>query len=322
MHKPACVFLDRNSIDCTDLDFTMLQSVTNLVTHASCRSNEVAEQAADAETIIVNKVVLGEEQFARLPRLKLICVIATGTNNIDLEAAKQHGIAVCNVRDYAAASVSQHVFMLILALNTRFLDYQNDIKAGAWQSQDQFCLLTHPMQELKGQTLGLVGYGHIARAVERIALAFGMNVLISESAGHSGSPREGRTAFHDVLREADIISLHCPLTEQTRNLIAEAEMETMKPTAFLINTARGGIINEADLLNALQSKRIAGAGIDCLVSEPPDPSDPMITQQLDELIVTPHNAWGTLQARQRLLDGTVQNIRDYLQGKLVNCVNP
>ena len=203
------------------------------------------------------------------------------------------------VRDYAAASVSQHVFMLILSLFTRFLDYQTDVRRGAWQAQEQFCLLTHPMQELQGKNLGLVGYGHIARAVEKIALAFGMNVLISESARHEGTPREGRTAFHDVLRISDVISLHCPLTEQTRNLIGQEQLAMMKPSAFLINTARGGIINEADLLQALKSGQIAGAGIDCLVTEPPEPSDPMITAQLHQLIVTPHNAWGTLQARQR-----------------------
>ena len=322
MNKPRCVFLDRDSIDCGDLVFSDLENVTNLETHASCRGEEVAEKAANAEIVIVNKVVLGKSQFEKLPQLKLICVIATGTNNIDLDAASQHGITVCNVRDYAAASVSQHVFMLVLALSTRFLEYQDDINAGAWQAQDQFCLLTHPMQELKGKTLGLVGYGHIARAVEAIALAFGMRVLISESINHGGPVREGRTDFNEIIKQSDVISLHCPLTDQTRNLISQRELQQMKPSAILINTARGGIINEADLLDALRGGEIAGAGIDCLVKEPPDPSDPMITAQLKQLIVTPHNAWGTLQARQRLLDGTVQNIRDFLADNITTRVNP
>ncbi len=318
--KPICLFLDRDSIDCSDLDFSALEAITDLRTLPGCASDHVIEAAADTEVIIVNKVVLQEAHFARLPRLKLVCVIATGTNNIDLPGATRHGVIVCNVRDYAAASVSQHVFMLILALSTRFLDYQDDIRAGAWQAQDQFCLLTHPMQELNGKTLGLIGYGHIARAVEGIALACGMQVLISES--FSGEQRPGRTPFADVLRDADVISLHCPLTERTRNLIGSAELKAMKRDAIIINTARGGIINEADLLDALTTDTIGGAGIDCLVKEPPDADDPMITSQLKRLIVTPHNAWGTLQARQRLLDGTVHNIRDYLGGQVSSQVNP
>jgi len=320
MTRPACVFLDRDSIDCSDLDFDELEASTRLTTWAHCGSDDIIDRAGDAEIVVVNKVLLGETEFAALPRLKLVCVIATGTNNIDLQAASQHGIVVCNVRDYAAASVSQHVFMLILALTTRFLDYQRDIGKGAWQAQTQFCLLSHPMQELKGKTLGLIGYGHIAKAVERIALAFGMQVLIARSARHRA--RDGRVDLDEILQRADVISLHCPLTDETRDLIARPQLKMMKDSALIINTARGGIINEADLLEALALGEIGGAGIDCLVTEPPSADDPMLTSQLKNLIITPHNAWGTRQARQRLLDGTVNNIVEFIQGNTPNRVNP
>lgn len=319
--KPNCTFLDRDSIDCDDLDFAALNDLTDLQLLPACRSDEIAARAGNSEVIVVNKVVIGAEQFAQLPKLKLVCVIATGTNNIDLEAASNHGVIVCNVRDYAAASVSQHVFMLILALTTRFLEYQQDINNGAWQAQDQFCLLSHPMQELSGKTLGLIGYGHIAHAVGKIAEALGMKVVIAQSFRKDSTTQPGRVPLDDLLADADVISIHCPLTEQTRDLIARPQFQKMKPDAIIINTARGGIINEADLLAALQAGEIAGAGIDCLVTEPPRPDDPMITSRLPQLIITPHNAWGTRQARQRLLDGTVQNIRDYLDGQAPNQVN-
>jgi glycerate dehydrogenase len=322
MSKPVCVFLDRDSIDCNDLDFSSLQQATELVTLAQCTSEQIVDKAGAAEIIIVNKVIIGDAQFAALPKLKLVCVIATGTNNVDLESATRHGVVVCNVRDYAAASVSQHVFMLILALTTRFLDYQSDIRSGAWQAQTQFCLLSHPMQELKGKTLGLIGYGHIAQAVERIALAFGMQVLVGQSPRKGAGPVAGRIALDELFERSDVISLHCPLSEDTRNLVARPQFERMKRNAIIINTARGGIINEVDLLKALSEGLIAGAGIDCLVKEPPSDDDPMITSDLKNLIVTPHNAWGTLEARQRLLDGTVANIVEFGNGQTPNRVNP
>lgn len=315
---PSCIFLDRQSIDCNDLDLSAIASSTQFISLDRCTSDEVYESARDAEIIIVNKVKLNAEHFQRLPRLKLVCVIATGTNNIDLEAASEHGVIVANVKDYAAASVSQHVFMLILALTTHFMDYQADIKKGAWQAQDQFCLLTYPMHELKDKTLGLIGYGHIAKAVERIAVAFGMHVIVAQSQREDVQKQADRIPLDALLERSDVVSIHCPLTEKTQHLISQREFELMKQEAIIINTARGGIINEADLLQALRSGQIAGAGIDCLSTEPPSPSDPMINANLAQLIITPHNAWGTLQARQRLVDGTTQNIHDYLQSRHSN----
>lgn len=315
---PECVFLDRQSIDCNDLDLSAIESCTKFTSLDRCSSDDVYAVAQDAEIIIVNKVKLGAQHFKQLPQLKLVCVIATGTNNIDLAAASQHGVSVANVKDYAAASVSQHVFMLILSLTTHFLEYQSDIQKGAWQAQDQFCLLTYPMQELKAKTLGIIGYGHIAKAVERIALAFGMQVLVAESLSGKNRNQSDRVPLNTLLSRSDVISIHCPLTDQTHHLISKEEFKLMKKEAIIINTARGGIINEADLLQALETGQIAGAGIDCLATEPPAPSDPMITSNLAQLIITPHNAWGTRQARQRLVDGTTNNIRNYLQGSNPN----
>ena len=312
MNKTHCVFLDKNSIDCGDMDFSLIESLTQLEMLDTCSSDEVVAKAGHAEIIISNKVNLGAKHFEQLPKLKLICVIATGTNNIDLVAAEKHGIMVRNVKDYAAASVSQHVFMLILALSSGFLEYQRDVKQGAWQNQDQFCLLSHPMQELNGKTIGLIGYGHIAQSVERIALAFGMKVLIAQSFNPANN-YENRTDLNTLLAQSDVISLHCPLSDQTKNLIAKEEFSQMKSNAIIINTARGGIIHESDLLDALKTGEIAAAGIDCLSTEPPTASDPMITANLPQLIITPHNAWGSVQARQRLVDGTAKNIDNFLK---------
>ena len=320
--KPECVFLDRASIDCNDLNFSDIQSSTQLTVFDSTPAEEVITHCRTAEVVIVNKVKLQREHFAELSGLKLVCVIATGTNNVDLAAASEFGVIVCNVKNYAAASVSQHVFLLILSLMTNFLAYQKDIKQGSWQKQDQFCLLTHPMQELQGKTMGLIGYGHIAKAVDKLAQAFGMEILIGQSLNPASPKKQGRVELDDLFLQSDIISLHCPLTEQSRNLVTQREFALMKSSAIIINAARGGIINEVDLLEALQTGRIAGAGVDCLVQEPPAPDNPMMTTDLAQLIITPHNAWGTSQARQRLVDGTAANIHDYLNHNIKNQVNP
>lgn len=313
--RPACVFLDKLSIDCEgELDFSAIIAKTDFTAYDNSTADQVMERAADAEIIITNKVTLGKAQIKKLPRLKLICVIATGTNNIDFAAADEYGISVKNVKDYAAASVSQHVLLLMLSLSSQFLAYQQDIKQGKWQQQDQFCLLTYPIQLLQGRTLGLIGYGHIAKAVEKLARAFGMNIMVCQSLQQSNTPQAGRHAFADLIKEADFISVHCPLSELSENLFGKQEFRMMKETAYIINTARGGIINETDLLQALQSGQIAGAALDCLQREPPHPEDTLITANLQQLIITPHNAWGSQQARQALVDGTAENINLYMAG--------
>ena len=316
MPENACVFLDRLSLDLGDLDLSAIENMTHFRSYDSTTPQQVVERTSDAEIIIVNKVVLNEALLRQLPRLKLICVIATGINNIDLAVANELGIKVCNVKDYSAAAVSQHVFMLILALYTNFTSYQNDIQKGEWQAQDQFCLLSHPIFELKGKTLGIIGYGHIARAVHRIALAFEMKVIIAQSLSVNAEPSTDRVSLTELLKQSDIVTIHCPLTELSRNLIAAAQFRQMKNSALLINTARGGIVNEQDLIEALTSGEIAGAGIDSIAEEPPSPSNPIMQQQLPQLIVTPHNAWGAVEARQRLVDGTAANIESFLDGKL------
>lgn len=321
--RPQCVFLDRDSIDCQDMDFSAIEQQTDFISHPRCAANEVVDKIASAEFVIVNKVNLKREHFTKLPALKLICIIATGTNNVDLEAASEHGITVCNVSDYGAPAVSQHVFLLMLSLISNFLPFQRDIEKGAWQNQDQFCLLTHPMQELKDKTLGLIGYGHIARAVENIALAFGMKVVIAHSLVPGVKQKPGRIPLQDLLMQSDVISLHCPLSDYSRDLFTMREFKQMKNSALIINAARGGIIHETDLLKALEEGEIAGAGIDCLVEEPPAADNPMITaDHLPQLIITPHNAWGTFEARQRLVDGTAANIHGFLSGQIQNQVNP
>ncbi len=314
--RTAAVFLDWQSIDCDDLDLSAMRSLVDLTVLDRCTSDQVPAAAADAEIIIVNKVVLDRATLSQLPRLKLICVIATGTNNIDIPAAVEMGIKVCNVSDYAAASVSQHVFMLILALYSNFLPYQSDVGKGLWQVQTQFCLLTHPMRELAGKTIGLIGYGHIAKAVHRVAEAFGLKVIIANSLSAPTTPKAGRLPLKQLLQQADIVSLHCPLSDLSRNLIAAEQFSWMKSDAIIINAARGGIVNETDLLDALRSGQIGGAGVDCLQVEPPRANDPMINAQLPNLIITPHNAWGSIEARQRLVDGTTSNIEAHLHGRL------
>jgi glycerate dehydrogenase len=315
---PTCVFLDRLSLDLDDLDFSSIEQTTCFKAFDRSTQDQVVERCRDAEIVIVNKVVLNETSLRQLTSTKLVCVIATGTNNVDIKVANQLGIKVCNVKDYSAAAVSQHVFMLMLALYTQFQQYQHDMHQGKWQAQDQFCLLNHPIRELKGKTLGIIGYGHIAKAVEKIARAFEMNVLIAQSLATRPELSPDRTPFEEVLKQSDVVTLHCPLSELTRNLISAKQFKWMKNTAILINAARGGIVNEADLIEALQQKEIAGAALDSIQQEPPTADNPIIQQQakLPQLIVTPHNAWGAVEARQRLVDGTFANIQAFLSKTL------
>lgn len=320
--RPVCRFLDRASLDRGDMDFAAIEALTRFESFDRTNPDQVIDHAADADILIVNKVFLGREELAALPRVRLICVIATGVNNIDLDAARDAGVPVVNVRDYAAASVSQHTFLLMLALSTRFLDYHKDLNNGRWQAQEQFCLLDYPIRELAGKTLGLIGYGHIARAVERIARAFGMEIMVARSLRPDAPKQPDRVSLDDLLKNADIVSLHCPLSDYSRGLIGREQLKAMKDDALLINTARGGIIDEAALLEALQQNEISGAGLDCLEQEPPPPDHPLLQADLPNLIVTPHNAWGAREARQRLVNGTAENIRQFLAGQTPARVNP
>ncbi len=313
------VFLDRDSLDFGDLDMSLLsQAVETLTCYASTEPAAVAERIGEAEIVIVNKVRLDEALMRQAPALKLICVAATGTNNVDLEAAARRGIRVCNCQGYGTASVAQHVLTLVLALSTSLLRYHQAVQAGAWGRSRQFCLLDYPIMELEGKTLGIVGYGELGQAVARLAEAFGMRVLVAARPGTE--PSAGRLALSELLPRVDVLSLHCPLTETTRDLIGEDQLALLKPGALLINAARGGVVNEPALLAALQHGRLGGAGVDVLSEEPPRNGNPLLDAKLPNLIITPHSAWGSCEARQRIVGQLTENIQAWMRGSPQRCV--
>ncbi len=288
--------------------------------YGATRAEEVVARLGGASVVIVNKVKLTETELAGLPALRLIALAATGTDNIDLKACRARGIAVSNVRDYATHSLPEHVFMLMLALRRNLLSYREDLRAGKWQRAEGFCLLDHPIRDLHGCTLGIIGHGALGQSVEQLARAFGMNVLIAERKG-AVMAREGRTAFAEVLSASDIITLHTPLTDETRHLIGAAELASMKPEAVLINCARGGVVDETALIEALRSGVIAGAGVDVLSREPPREGNMLLELDLPNLIVTPHVAWASLQAMQTLADQLIDNIEAFVRGEGRNLVS-
>jgi glycerate dehydrogenase len=285
-------------------------------------ASEVLERLRGATIAIINKVPLTASVIDALPDLKLIAVAATGTNVVDIDACLRHGIVVCNIRGYAAHTVPEHVFSLLLALSRNLFAWRESVQAGRWQQSDQFCLFDHPIRDLHGATLGVVGAGSLGGGVVRLAEAFGMRVLRAEHKGAT-SIRAGYTAFAEVLARADAISLHCPLNEATRNLIGEAELRAMKRTALLINTARGGIVDEAALIRALREGWIAGAGFDVLTAEPPPAGHPMVDPALLALhnfLLTPHVAWASRPAMQALADQLIDNLEAFVAGAPRNVV--
>jgi glycerate dehydrogenase len=311
--------LDWASIDRDDLDPAPLdQQGIAWTRHPSTTPDQVSGRIRGHQVVISNKVPLQRAVLEVAPELKLICVAATGTNNVDLAAARELGIAVCNVVGYGTPSVVQQVFALILALTTRLQDHQAAVARGEWQRSDQFCLLDYPFRELAGRRLGIVGYGELGRAVGRVGEAFGMQLLIAQRPG--GDARPGRIPLVDLLPQVDVLSLHCPLTEQTRNLIGAAELSAMKPDALLINAARGGIVDEVALAAALRAGTIGGAGVDVLSREPPVEGNPLLAADLPNLIVTPHVAWASRESRQRMVDELALNIEAFLQGRERNRV--
>ena len=313
------VFLDRDTMGPGDLDFSPLtRTLAQWRWYPKTAPQDVGQRIDGAEVVVVNKVVLDAPCLARSEALQLVCVAATGTNNVDLEAAARLNVTVCNVRGYGTATVAQHVFALVLALSTHLFDYQQAVRRGRWQACEQFCFLDYPIRELAGKTLGIVGYGDLGRAVARIGEAFGMEVLIAARPGRQAT-RE-RYALASLLPRVDVLSLHCPLTPQTRGLIGGDELALMKRDALLINTARGGIVDELALVDALRSGRIGGAGIDVLTSEPPVSGNPLLVSDIPNLLVTPHVAWGSREARQRIVALVAQNISDFLAGHPRNVV--
>ena len=303
------VFLDIASLNPQDLDCQpLLTTLDHWQRYDATTAEECASRIQDATVVVTNNVVLDDRLIKGAKKLKLICVAATGTNNIDTKCAAQKGITVKNVRGYATASVTEHVFALLLTL-TRQLDRYRAATA-AWPGSEYFCVFDIPIQELAGKTLGIIGYGELGQAVAKLARAMSMNILIAQRPG-STSPSD-RLPLEKLLPQVDILSLHCPLNENTRNLISKNELSLMKPDSILINTARGGIVNSLDLLDALGSGQIGAAAVDVLDKEPPGGNHPLLNANLANLIVTPHVAWASQAARQRLINGITENIQSFL----------
>lgn len=313
-------FLDRDTLDQGDLDMDALSTVCGRW-HSFGRTppESLADRIGHSDVVITNKCVIGAEVLDACPQLALINVVATGVNNIDIDAARERGITVTNCQGYGTEAVSQHAIALMLALCTRLIDYHQAVQAGRWAQSPDFCLLDYPIRELAGQTLVVVGYGDLGRAVVDKAQAMGMQVLIAERPGIE-TPRAGRVTFAEGIERADILTLHCPLTESTQALIGTDVLQRMKPTAFLINTARGGLIDEPALVQALRTAEIGGAGLDGLSVEPPVTGNPLLAPGIPNLIVTPHSAWGSRPARQRIIEQTVENISAWQRGTPTRCV--
>lgn len=312
-------FLDIDTVDRGDIDLSDLRGSLPEWTFVATGKGDVGELSMQADILVSNKIVLDADTIRNAKNLKLICIAATGANNVDLVAAAEKGIPVCNVRGYATPSTVEHVFSLILCLSRSLMDHLDAVGQGRWQEANTFCMLDYPIREIAGNTLGIIGYGDIGRAVAVMGEAFGMTVLVAE---RKGAPlRQGRKHFHEVLSRSDIISVHCPLTDDTRNLIGSAELLRMKHDAILINIARGGIVNETDLSDALKSGTIGGAAVDVLTEEPPRTGNPLLSRPHPNLIVTPHVAWASRNSRQRLVDAISANIRAFMSGSPCNVIN-
>ena len=312
-------FLDFATVRSEELDVSALAALTTAFdTYDTTPADAVAERLVGVEFVYLNKIRMTREIIAGARSLKFIGLVATGVDNVDLDAAREHGVAVCNIRAYCTNSVVEHVFAMMLSLTRSLGRYHGSVRRGDWARADSFCLLDFPIRELAGRTLGIVGHGELGRGVARVAGAFGMQVLVSARPGTAG---QGRTAFGEVLRTSDVVSLHCPLTADTAGLIGAAELAQMKPTAILINTARGGLVDSAALAAALQSGTIAAAGIDVLSEEPPARGDPLLDYDGDNLILTPHIAWATVEARQNAIDELAANVAAFLAGEKRNRVD-
>jgi len=309
MTTEIIVFLERNTFN---VPFRRPAFAHEWSEFGETPPGKVVERLAPATIAICNKLPLRAETLSQLPKLKLIAVAATGVDNVDLEYCHSHNIAVCNTRGYAVNSLPEHALMLMLALRRNLIAYRNDVKAGRWHEAKQFCLLEHPIGDLRGATLGIVGFGTLGKSMAQLGRAVGMEVIVAV--------RGDRAGFEEVLRRSDVLSLHCPLTEETKNLIGAEELAQMKPGAILINTARGGLIDDHALIDALKNGRLAGAGIDVLRNEPPRDGNPLLEVDLPNLIVTPHNAWASRQAMQTLADQLVDNLEAFVRGAPQNIV--
>lgn len=313
------VFLDLGSVDNGDLNRDRLtRTLPEWQWHDFTPAPQCAERIASANVVISNKCVLDRNALSAAGDLRLIAIAATGTNNVDLEAARELGITVCNARDYATASVTQHTITFILNLLSSQVQYRDRVRAGDWCRTEQFALIDSPIRLLAGLNLGIIGHGVLGKSVADMARKLGMNVLVAEHKGKK--PRGDHLAFEDVLAHSDVISIHCPLNNETEGLFDRAMMQRMKRDAILINTARGGIVVEEDLVSCLRDGIIGGAGVDVLTQEPPAADHPLLAPDIPNLLLTPHNAWASKTARQALMDQLAAIIRAYEKGQPINRV--
>lgn len=324
MTVPVVVFLDRATIP-AQINLATLPFEHQWIDYDYTAKDEVLERLENANIVIVNKVVLDAETLAKLPNLRLIAVSATGYNNVDVEFCRQSNIAVTNVQGYATQSVPEHVIAMLFALRRNLVGYHQDIADGEWQRNKQFCFFTHPIGDIAGSTLGVIGSGALGQATATLAKALGIKVLFAERKSVSKQEmmdcRQGYLPFDLVLQLSDAITLHCPLNEQTENLISKAEFNKMKSSAILINAGRGGLVDEQALIDALKSGQIAGAGVDVFTKEPADEENPLIeNMRLPNLLLTPHVAWGSDSSIQKLADILMDNITAFERGEAQNRV--
>lgn len=315
------VLLDAHTANPGDLSWSPFESLGTVEVFDRTPPDRIIERARDAEALVTNKAPLTRETIAALPRLRYIGVIATGYNVVDVDAAAERGIVVTNVPGYSTPSVAQAVFAMLLDLTTHVAHHAQTVRAGRWTQCPDFCYWDHPIIELQGRTLGLVGFGDIGSAVARIAVAFGMTVLAARrSWAVAAPPGVSAASLDEVFGASDVISLHCPLTNDTRQIINAATLAKMRREAFLINTSRGPLIDEPALAAALNGGRLAGAALDVLSVEPPAPDNPLLTAK--NCLITPHIAWASRESRGRLIAAAAQNLRRFLDANPMNVVNP
>lgn len=312
------VFLDMATLGPDGIDVAPLRDLTpEFNAYDNTTDGEVAARIRDCDFVYVNKVRIGRDAIESAGALRFIGLAATGVDNVDIAAARDRGVAVCNIRAYCTSSVAEHVFAVLLHLTRSIGRYRASVRAGDWQKADSFCMLDHPIRELSAMTLGIVGLGELGGRVARLAKAFGMRVMVARRPGQTDSG-EGRSSFDTLMKSCDVVSLHCPLTPATEGLIGRRELALMKKDAILVNTARGGLVDADALVDALARGAIGGAAIDVLSQEPPVAGNPLLDYTGDNLIVTPHIAWASIEGRQSALNEIAANVRAFLDGEQRN----
>ncbi len=311
------VFLDRSTLP-NSIKFASPQFLHTWQDFEKTREEQVSNRAKDADIIVSNKVPLSGATLRQLPKLKMIAVAATGTNNIDLQTCRELGIQVCNITHYADEGVPEHALTLMLALAKSLIPYNLDVNSGEWEAASQFCFITHPITNLAGKTLGIIGKGALGKQMGQIASAIGMQVCYAARRGEK-KPTSDRVPFEQLLQESDFISLHCPLTESNQGLISDNELNQMRSSAYLINTARGGLVNESAVVHAIQEQQIAGFATDVASIEPLKPDNPLNRlKNKPNVLITPHIAWASQESLQNLANQLIRNIESFSHGQLLN----